>query len=265
MSDPRELPFIRRLLPSGREINLSALQDEIGIGSEELQIYVQRFEECGFVFGLTGETIRILREPESLIPELIMARLQTNRIGREISVLKETSSTNDRVRQAGMGKVREGLAIFAERQTDGRGTQGKKWISSAGAGLWFSILLRSSINPDERTLLLKMAAVASAEAIEPWVDRRIQIKPPNDLYLEGGKFAGFLLETSNSWDFQVLGIGVNVRSAPAIDGYPTAAIDQYARNRISRNALAASILNHFESWYFGRSPGEISSAFDSRL
>ena len=265
MPDARELLFIRQLLPIQREINLSALQNEIGVGPEELQIYVRRFEECGLAFGLTRETIRILSEPEGLIPELIMAKLQTNRIGREVSVLRETSSTNDRVRQAGMGKASEGLVIFAERQTAGRGTRGKKWISSAGAGLWFSILLRSSFSPHERTLLLKMAAIASAEAIEEWLDRRIQIKPPNDLYLEGGKLAGFLLETSNSWDFQVLGIGVNVRSAPAIDSYPTAAIDQYARNRISRNALAASILNHFESWYFERSPREISSAFDSRI
>jgi BirA family transcriptional regulator, biotin operon repressor / biotin---[acetyl-CoA-carboxylase] ligase len=226
---------------------------------------VRRFQECGFVFGLTKEAIRILSEPETLIPELIMAGLQTNQIGRDVLVLKETSSTNDRIRQAGMGRAGEGLVIFAEHQTNGRGTRGKKWISSSGAGLWFSILLRSSVQPNGRPWLLKMAAVASAEAIEECLGRRIQIKPPNDLYLGGGKLAGFLLETSTDWDFQVLGVGLNVRSAPAIDGYPTAAIDQFAPNHISRNALAASILNHFEDWYLRRSQSEISTAFESRL
>jgi BirA family transcriptional regulator, biotin operon repressor / biotin---[acetyl-CoA-carboxylase] ligase len=265
MPDTREIAFIRRLIPIGKEVSLSALQDEIGIRPEELQNCVRRFEECGFVFGQTRETIRVLSEPESLIPELIMAGLQTDWIGREVFVLKETSSTNDRVRQAGLGKAREGLVIFAERQTNGRGTRGKKWISPAGAGLWFSILLRSSVQPDERPWLLKMAAVASAEAVEEWLGPRIRIKPPNDLYLDGGKLAGFLLETSTAWDFQILGIGLNVRSAPAIDSYPTAAVDQYARNQISRNALAASILNHFEGWYCGRSRTEISAAFESRI
>ena len=265
MPDARELAFIRGLLPVGREIGLSALQGEIGIHPGQLEIYIRRLEECGFLFGLTKETVRIKSEPESLIPELIMAGLKTDRIGREVLVFKETSSTNDRVRQAGMGEAGEGLVIFAESQTDGRGTHGKKWISSTGAGLWFSILLRSSIQPDKGSWLLKMAAVASAEAIEESLGRPIQIKPPNDLYLEGGKLAGFLLETSSAWNFQVLGIGLNVRSAPAINGYRTAAIDQFAQNRISRNGLAASILNHFEDWYCGRSPDEISAAFTSRL
>jgi BirA family transcriptional regulator, biotin operon repressor / biotin---[acetyl-CoA-carboxylase] ligase len=265
MPDARELVFIRGLLPVGKEIGLSALQGEIGIDPGQLEIYMRRLEECGLVFGLTKETVRIKSEPDSLIPELIMAGLKTDRIGREVLVFKETSSTNDRVRQAGMGAAGEGLVIFAESQTEGRGTHGKKWISLTGAGLWFSILLRSSIQPDERPRLLQMAAVACAEAIEECLGQPIQIKPPNDLYLEGGKLAGFLLETSSAWNFQVLGIGLNVRSAPAIDGYRTAAIDQFARNRISRNALAASILNHFEDWYCGRSISEISSAFESHL
>ena len=75
--------------------------------------------------------------------------------------------------------------------------------------------------PVQWPLLVQMAAVACADAIEKWVEQTVRIKPPNDLMLGGGKLAGFLLETSNTWDFQVLGIGLNVRSAPIIDGYPT--------------------------------------------
>jgi hypothetical protein len=183
MPDARELAFIRGLLPVGREIGLSALQGGFGIHPGQLEIYIRRLEECGFVFGLTKETVRIKSEPESLIPELIMAGLKTDRIGREVLVFKETSSTNDRVRQAGMGEAGEGLVIFAESQTDGRGTHGKKWISSTGAGLWFSILLRSSIQPDKGSWLLKMEAVASEEAIEESLCRPIQIKPTKYIYL----------------------------------------------------------------------------------
>ncbi len=56
----------------------------------------------------------------------------------------------------------------------------------------------------------------------------VRIKPPNDLILGGGKLAGFLLETSNRWDFQVLGVGINVRSAPEIAGYPTSSVEQFS-------------------------------------
>jgi BirA family biotin operon repressor/biotin-[acetyl-CoA-carboxylase] ligase len=110
-----------------------------------------------------------------------------------------------------------------------------------------------------------MAALACAEAVESWVDERIRIKPPNDLMLNGGKLAGFLLETSNTWDFQVLGIGLNVRSAPVIDNYPTAAIEQVTDGPVSRNALASGLLNHFEQWYVGRSLSEIEPAFNRRI
>ena len=204
-------------------------------------------------------------EIELLVPEMILAGLRTTRIGRDVRVLRETSSTNDRVRQAGIAGAQEGLVIFAESQTGGRGTRGRRWISSAGVGLWLSILLRTQVAADQWPLLVQMAAVACAEAVEKWVKQTVRIKPPNDLMLGGGKVAGFLLETSNTWDFQVLGIGLNVRSAPTIEGYPTAAVEQFTSGPVSRGALASDLLNHFEDWYLKKPLPEMSSAFASRI
>jgi BirA family biotin operon repressor/biotin-[acetyl-CoA-carboxylase] ligase len=265
MRDPREIELLRRLLPAGRAIEIEVLLEETGITGNELSIFMEGLEQAGFVFHRTGKTIAVAKEPEMLVPEMILAGLRTDTIGRDVLVFRETSSTNDRARQAGSAGAAEGLVIFAESQTGGRGTRGRQWVSTAGAGLWFSILLRTRIPADQWPLLVRMAAVASAEAIEKWVEQTVRIKPPNDLTLGGGKLAGFLLETSNTWDFQVLGIGLNVRSAPAIDGYPTAAVDRFARGPVSRAALAARLLNHFEEWYLKRPFAEISSAFERRL
>jgi len=205
------------------------------------------------------------REIELLVPEMIMAGLRTTRIGRDVRVLRETSSTNDRARQAGIAGAQEGLVIFAESQTGGRGTRGRRWVSTAGVGLWLSILLRTQVAADQWPLLVQMAAVACAEAVEKWVKQTVRIKPPNDLTLGGGKVAGFLLETSNTWDFQVLGIGLNVRSAPIIEGYPTAAVEQFTSGPVSRSALASDLLNHFEDWYLRKPLAEMSSAFAGRI
>ena len=205
------------------------------------------------------------REIELLVPEMIMAGLRTTRIGRDVRVLRETSSTNDRARQARIAGAQEGLVIFAESQTGGRGTRGRRWVSTAGVGLWLSILLRTQVAADQWPLLVQMAAVACAEAVEKWVKQTVRIKPPNDLTLGGGKVAGFLLETSNTWDFQVLGIGLNVRSAPIIEGYPTAAVEQFTSGPVSRSALASDLLNHFEDWYLRKPLAEMSSAFAGRI
>jgi BirA family transcriptional regulator, biotin operon repressor / biotin---[acetyl-CoA-carboxylase] ligase len=265
MRDPREIELLRQLLPTGRAIVLGTLLERTGIGSDELLPLIERLQQCGFVFRRTEKTIGVVKEPESLVPEMIMAGLQTNTIGRDVLVFRETSSTNDRARQAGLAGAREGLVIFAESQTGGRGTRGRKWVSTAGVGLWFSILLRTRMPASQWPRLVQTAAVASAEAVEKWVEQTVRIKPPNDLMLGGGKLAGFLLETSNTWDFQVLGIGLNVRSAPLLDGYPTAALEQFTRSRVSRAVLAAELLNHFEDWYLKRPLAEMSSAFERRI
>jgi BirA family transcriptional regulator, biotin operon repressor / biotin---[acetyl-CoA-carboxylase] ligase len=265
MRDPREIELIRLLLPAGRRVALGELLERTGIDSGELPVFMEGLRQSGFVFSQTEKTIQAVKEPESLVPEMILAGLRTETIGRDVLVFRETSSTNDRARQAGVAGAGEGLVIFAESQTGGRGTRGRKWVSTAGVGLWFSILLRTRVPVAQWPLLVKMAAVACAEAIEKWVEQTVRIKPPNDLILGDGKLAGFLLETSNTWDFQVLGVGLNVRSAPVIDGYPTAAVEQFARGRVSRAALAAELLNSFEMWYFRRTLAEMLLAFECRI
>jgi BirA family transcriptional regulator, biotin operon repressor / biotin---[acetyl-CoA-carboxylase] ligase len=201
---------------------------------------------------------------DALAREEILIRLNTRCIGRDVIIFKETSSTNDRIRQAGLSGAAEGLVIFAESQTAGRGTYGRKWISTPGAGLWFSVLLRSELPADQLLSLVQMASVAVADAVDELIPERVEIRLPNDLYVRGGKLAGFLLETSNVWSFQVLGIGINVRAAPDIPDYPTAAMEQFVANPVGRNRFAARILSFLDQWYLDRSRREWSTAFDSR-
>src|ERR1700730_2440065 len=176
MRDRREIELLRRLLPAGGAINLEVLLEETGITDHELSVFLASLEQCGFVFRKTGKTIGVAKEPEMLVPETILAGLRTHTIGRDVLVLRETSSTNDRARQAGVAGADEGLVIFAESQTGGRGTRGRRWVSAAGVGLWLSILLRTQITTDQWPLLVQMAAVACAEAVEKWVEQTVRIK-----------------------------------------------------------------------------------------
>src|SRR3982750_3505518 len=99
-------------------------------------------------------------------------------IGREILVLDETTSTNDFVFGLTTPATREGLVVFAERQTAGRGQRGNRWDSAAGKGLWFSILLRPKIASKESPRLTSWAAQTIARTLADNLSLAATVKPP---------------------------------------------------------------------------------------
>ncbi|MEI8314709.1 MAG: biotin--[acetyl-CoA-carboxylase] ligase [Verrucomicrobiota bacterium] len=142
---------------------------------------------------------RLANGPERLMADDLHARLQTKVIGREILVFEETTSTNDAVQR--LVQSREGLVVFAESQTKGRGRHGRAWVSPRGKGLWFSVLLRPKF-PLPRLTIAASVAVARVAGLEA------RIKWPNDVTLNGRKIAGILTETRQN--VAILGIGLNV-------------------------------------------------------
>ena len=265
MIDRREIEVLRSLLKSDSETSMSALIQQFDGDTAALHAVIDSLERDGYRFEKNLTTVRLQSEPEAIRPQSIGARLTNQTIGREVYVFRETTSTNDLVRRAGIGNAAEGVVFFAEQQTAGRGTQGRNWVSQPNQGLWFSILLRSKLAVDQWPVLVRMAALATAESAERWIDSSIGIKPPNDLVLGGGKLAGFLLETSNAWNFQILGIGMNVRSAPRIEGYPTSALDEFAKRPVPLAELGAQILNRFEDWYLRKPIESADQMFQARV
>lgn len=109
-------------------------------------------------------------------------------------------------------------AVLADRQTEGRGRQGNRWESAAGAGLWLSAALPAcaGVAPG---LVLQRAMTAAASVLDP-EGRILGLKWPNDLVAwRGGrlvKVGGILGEQVGGR--LILGLGVNLRSAPDIPG-----------------------------------------------
>jgi len=109
--------------------------------------------------------------------------------------------------------VKEGVVVCAESQTRGRGRLGRKWISPARKGLWFSILLRPDLSPQMTTRLTVASATALRRAIKLQTGCSPEIKWPNDILMGGKKVAGILTEMSAELDrvrYVILGIGVDV-------------------------------------------------------
>ncbi len=149
---------------------------------------------------------------------------EPRRIGRKIVVLREVESTNSLALAAAAESDNDGLAIFADAQTAGRGRLGASWVSPRGASVLCSVLLldRPVANGDAASFdisawLTHVSAVAACDAIRQAVAVTPAIKWPNDLRVARKKLGGILIETrsispeTRAW---VIGIGINCLQHP---------------------------------------------------
>ena len=152
--------------------------------------------------------------------------------GIGIEVLARTESTNtvllDRVRgattRASYGRRAYDLQpclLVAEHQTQGRGRMGRTWQSGPSGSLTFSIGLPLALNDWSGLSLAVGAAIAEAldpqvAGIDPQTPPRLQIKWPNDIWLDGRKLGGILIETVSvgAQRMVVIGVGLNVSELP---------------------------------------------------
>ena len=168
----------------------------------------------------------------------------TKCIGSKVIVFDCISSTNDIAAEYAKDEDNNGLAVFTEEQTAGRGRAATKWLSPKAKSILCSILLTESQLRAE--LLCLTCAVAVAEAI----GHHAKIKWPNDITLGGRKTAGILVEstTFNKHTAFILGIGINChqnkedfppelrQTATSIDIETGAFCD---RNLVSKRLLAS--------------------------
>jgi BirA family biotin operon repressor/biotin-[acetyl-CoA-carboxylase] ligase len=153
---------------------------------------------------------------DRLVAEELQAKLGRVVIGKEIIVLEQTGSTNDAILQVANADTKEGLVLFAEHQTAGRGQRGNRWESAAGKGLWFSILLRPRIDLASSPQLTAWAAEAISGTIKDEFSLTPVIKLPNDVQIDERKVAGVLVEMraqKNAPYLAIAGIGVNVNQS----------------------------------------------------
>src|SRR4029077_11478547 len=153
---------------------------------------------------------------DRLIADELQAHSAGAMIGRQIIVLEQTSSTNDAILQVATANSSDGLVLFAEHQTSGRGQRGNRWESASGKGLWFSIVLRPGIQLSDSGRLRIWAIEAISDVIRTTFDLEPAIKLPNDVQLNGRKVCGVLVEMraqDKPPHLAVVGIGINVNQS----------------------------------------------------
>jgi len=145
-----------------------------------------------------------------------------------LQIHNELASTQDFALAAARTGEPGPLAILAHRQTAGRGRAGRAWEAPAG-NLNLSVLLRPQAEPLVAAAWALLAGVAVFEAAAEFVPRdRLSLKWPNDLLLDGAKVGGILIDSAlrgnGLIDWVVIGVGVNLATAPEVPGRPTACL-----------------------------------------
>jgi len=190
---------------------------------------------------------------DQLDVDKIKASLHTAQVGKEILVFRSTASTNDIAWEYATNEKNNGLCIFAEHQTAGRGRGANEWLSDAGDGILCSILLLDCKCGAE--LLTLTAAVATAQAINGCSKLDARLKWPNDIIIKGKKVAGILLESKTKDDRfdYVIGVGINCHQTEDFFGQhklrmPATSINILSDTTVDRNSLAAELLTSLDEW-----------------
>jgi BirA family transcriptional regulator, biotin operon repressor / biotin---[acetyl-CoA-carboxylase] ligase len=165
-----------------------------------------------------------------------------------------TDSTNERARQLAAAGAPHGTLVTADEQTAGRGRQGRVWTAPPRSAVLMSVVLREL---DERLPLTAAVALCEALPVEA------AIKWPNDVWIEGRKVAGILVEGRPQEGWAVLGVGVNVTT----EGFPAELAESATSLRLAGvetdpDALLAGIVRSLSSW-LGAPPARVLQAWRS--
>tara|TARA_B110000438_G_scaffold184700_1_gene176402 strand:- start:655 stop:1239 length:585 start_codon:yes stop_codon:yes gene_type:complete len=170
----------------------------------------------------------------------------------EIFKFKDVTSTNDIAINLIRKKNKKNGCILAKKQTKGRGTYGKKWISRNGnffATIFFK--LKKNYPPSKEFDIINQILISNVIK-KICKKNKIQIKFPNDIFLNKKKICGILQEVImfNEEKFLIIGIGINIVSNPNVNiNYKTTNIYTETKIKPNINKLINSIISSYKKFF----------------
>ncbi len=239
------------LLADGRFHSGEGLAGALGVSRAAVWKQLRRFDELGLeVHAVRGRGYRLAVPFEPLDVTAIQQYIATSPGQRieYLEVLHEVDSTSDVLKRLPPPVDRQGIKVcLAEWQSAGRGRRGRRWVSPYGANLYLSLacVMEEGVL-QSGGLSLAIAVAVHRTLREAGIDG-LGLKWPNDIYFNGRKLAGILLDLSgeSGGNYQVItGLGINLRMPDSVG----ADIDQpwadlrHKQLQQQRNKLAGKLL-----------------------
>ncbi|MBI5870167.1 MAG: biotin--[acetyl-CoA-carboxylase] ligase [Actinobacteria bacterium] len=219
--------------------------------------HIVKLRERGYVIEASPRHgYRLAGRPDKLLPAELKPLLKTRFVGGRIVHLEETGSTADEARRLIGEKVPEGTVVIAEGQSSGRGRLGRAWQTPPGQAVALSVVLYPSLSPTQVPLLSLATGIAVRNAVESVTGGEASpvVKWPNDVYLNGKKIAGVLVEMAAELDqvkWAIDSVGINVNNSfvdtQLADRATSLAVE--LGRKFSRRELVAAVLDELERIY----------------
>lgn len=234
---------------SGEEIS-----KYLNISRQALWKHIQDLREAGYdIVAVPHLGYYLESSPDRLFAFEITRQLNTKLIGKKILYFDAVSSTMDVAVKLGIEGTLEGTVVLAETQTKGRGRLGRAWISPKYKGIYLSLVLKPRITPNACSVLTLLAAVSVCEAIKLKTSLDVQIKWPNDLFIDSKKLGGILTELKGEMDmasFIIIGIGLNVNNDKKALIAQATSLKEEKGEPVDRISLVQEMLRKLEENYF---------------
>lgn len=254
----------------GEWVSANKLEEKARLSSAELESELKKLVQVGYKIDRHANLgYKLSSVPDRLIPDEIRWGLRCKIVGRDILTYERVTSTMDIARKMVEGGAREGLVIFSEEQTGGRGRSGHAWVCPKFMGLLATIVVKPKINAEHIFLITGMAAVAVAETIQDMLSLKAGIKWPNDVLINGKKVAGVVVEVIKSHKQRYifsLGIGINVNQEPhelpKLTKIPATSLSIEKKSSINRIDFARNLLESIDKWYVTLKDAHYSLIFE---
>ena len=170
----------------------------------------------------------------------------------EIFKFENVTSTNDIAINLIKEEQKETGCVYSDTQTKGRGTHGREWVSDKG-NLFGSIFFPLKNNYPPFNEFSTINPIIISDVIKHFCEKKnINLKFPNDIFVNGKKICGILQEliVSNSRKFLIIGIGVNIISNPEInDEYQATNILLETQKKPAINEIINLIVFSYERFF----------------
>lgn len=247
---------------------------KIALGSLLKRLSTQHFvsgEDLAHQFGVSrtaiAKQVKILQEYGV---DIFSVQRSGYKLGREITLIEKSQvleglvekepsllcveslidSTNDFVKER-VSTLNDGFVCIAQGQKQGRGRQGKKWVSPFASNLYLTMKWRFQLGFQSLSGLSLAIGVATVRTIKPVVNMPVTLKWPNDVYINGQKVSGTLVEVSGNSDGScdaIIGIGLNVHMPQVIGiDQPWTDLHSNTSNTPDINKLTANFINNLRA------------------